>query len=352
MFKSIKSLLTGNKETDSRIIRKLLSGNVDADREILFRVEDDKDLLTICSVNKYAFNDVCNDKFFQNRTIKKYPNTVNLKPKEMSWKNYYLHLIYYIDKIKRQGFDYQGERDPEEIYNILLIKNPEVGLERAAQKNYPSLVNHFIQAEMVEEYNDWDTILLEGTKNENKEIIDIAIKKGANDFGYGLAIAAKLNNKELIDFFIEKGGDLNQGLGGAAEAHNIDLINYFLSKKSNEWSWNEILLGASRGGHYDLVIEAIENEKNGNLFLNDAMEMSAGSGNLKLLKYFVETLGINGSVFISNAVSNVIFNNYKNPEEIIDYLESKGFNNWEYAILLAKRNKRKELVDLFMKKMD
>jgi hypothetical protein len=349
MYSYVKRLLTGDKEEDEKIIRKLLSGNVDVDREILFRVEDDEDLLRVCSANKYAFKEVCNDKFFQNRTVKKFPKTVPLKPKEMTWKNYYLNLLYYIDKLKREyDFDYKGERDPEEIYNILLIDNHEVGLERATQKNYTNLVKYFIDKGLVDEYEDWDTILGEATGNENKELIDIAIERGATDFDHALYEAAKVNNKELIKFFLDKGADSNRGLSGAAERKNVNLINYFLSLKNDVWSWNEIMLGASEGGHYDLAMEAIKNGDREILIFDNAMFLSAESGNLDLLKYFIEVEQTNEPVNISNAVVSVIRKNPKNAKEILNYLETKGFNNWDYALQWAKFFKRDKLIKFFL----
>ena len=48
-----------------------LTGIKDLDREILSKV-DDTELLTVCSVDKRMWNEVCDDDFMKRRLMKKY----------------------------------------------------------------------------------------------------------------------------------------------------------------------------------------------------------------------------------------------------------------------------------------
>ena len=101
---------------------KGFSGIKDQDREILLNIQDDKDLLKTCSLNKYLYNEVCNDMFFRNRLARTYPDTLKYKPEDMSWKAYFLRVIYYIAKMKEDNeYDYSifNEGNPEKQYEIL-----------------------------------------------------------------------------------------------------------------------------------------------------------------------------------------------------------------------------------------
>ena len=51
----------------------MFTGNKDADRLILLNLDSDREILNICSLNKYG-NELCNESFFMNRTLQKYPN--------------------------------------------------------------------------------------------------------------------------------------------------------------------------------------------------------------------------------------------------------------------------------------
>ena len=49
------------------------SGHKDTDREILNKLGD-IELLTVCKINKYFWNQVCNEDFFRNRLLNNYCN--------------------------------------------------------------------------------------------------------------------------------------------------------------------------------------------------------------------------------------------------------------------------------------
>ena len=80
------------------------SGIKDVDREILLAM-DDENLLKTCSLNKYLFNNVCDDNFFYRKLLLKYPDTLSYKLREDNYKSYYLRTIYYISKMK-EDYDY------------------------------------------------------------------------------------------------------------------------------------------------------------------------------------------------------------------------------------------------------
>ena len=59
----------------------------DIDREILFKIKEDKEFLKVCNLNNYFRNEVCNDNFFRTRLSITYPNTLKYKAEKISWKS-------------------------------------------------------------------------------------------------------------------------------------------------------------------------------------------------------------------------------------------------------------------------
>ena len=107
---------------------KGVKGFKDQDREILLNIQDDKDLLKACSVNKYVYNEVCDDMFFRNRLARTYPDTLKYKDEDMKWKDYFLRVIYYVAKIKEDyGYIYE-EGNPKTLHwymEIELFRKPK-----------------------------------------------------------------------------------------------------------------------------------------------------------------------------------------------------------------------------------
>ena len=120
-------------------LNKGFTGVKDQDREILLNIRDDKELLQVCSLNKYLYNEVCNDIFFRNRLAKTYPDTLKYKDENINWKKYFLKVIYYIAKLK-EDYKYTYEKgNPYLFYSVFkryrknVIKDNNTLLIYAAQ---------------------------------------------------------------------------------------------------------------------------------------------------------------------------------------------------------------------------
>lgn len=95
----------------------MISGHRDTDIIILSKLND-KELFSICLTCKYV-NSLCNETFFQNRFLYRYPKTLKFKPENKDVKNYYLSAIFYIDKLNKIfNFKYRDGYyfSPEEYY--------------------------------------------------------------------------------------------------------------------------------------------------------------------------------------------------------------------------------------------
>lgn len=87
----------------------------DIDRIILGKLED-KELFQILSLNKYLYK-ICDDSFFRNRLVGKYPHLVNNKE---NWKQYYMESMKYINMMKRRyNFTFTIYGTPKNHYEIL-----------------------------------------------------------------------------------------------------------------------------------------------------------------------------------------------------------------------------------------
>ena len=78
----------------------MLTNLKDVDREILSYI-DDKELLKICSINKKAWNHVCDENFLKRR-LSKYPEIEQYKKENESWKRFFSRLICCVSKMEKR----------------------------------------------------------------------------------------------------------------------------------------------------------------------------------------------------------------------------------------------------------
>lgn len=292
-------------------MQKFFSGNKDVDRLILEKLND-KDLLKTCKLGKYAL-ELCDENFFRKRLMKDYPDSVKYK-NDKSWKNYYLSTIYYVSKMKEEyNFVYKSG-DPKEYWNMLnfkgyvallfelIGKNKAKDLYEIKIINYPALVNtafaihgaarnnhkDFIDYLLSQKENQF--ILnkgLEGaTEDNNIELIEFFINKGANSFNESLNIASIQGNINLIEFFINKGvDDLNQAMAQAAKENRKETVNYLIDKGADDYLL--AMVGAAQGGNLDMMEDLI-NKAEGiqvtDFFLSNVVSRAADDGKNGLIK--------------------------------------------------------------------
>lgn len=109
----------------------MFSKNKDVDRIILQKL-DDVDLFNTLLVNKYG-NSLANENFWMNRVLQRYPQTFKFKEPRMTWRKYYLSIVYYIDEMKtKYGFNFK-QGDPKKYYHALRINNNARGRSKQAE---------------------------------------------------------------------------------------------------------------------------------------------------------------------------------------------------------------------------
>ena len=223
----------------------MFTGNKDVDRLMLSKLDTDRDVLNACSVNKYA-RYICNEDFFRNRIISKYPKSVPFKNTE-KWKEYYLNVVYYKDKMKEKGFSFT-DGNAELYYKIFQEKDSFIRVIDSLTNGFLDLLAYLIDDEKFKFDDprlDDNMLMAMAAEKGHKNIVDYFIGKGANNYNQALAFAIRGGHRELVDLFLSKGANnWNNGLFAAAEKGNKELIIYFIKKGGTK---NVALKGAASG---------------------------------------------------------------------------------------------------------
>ena len=184
-----------------------ITGLKDTDRLVFLQLND-KDLLRTCQANSYT-NKLCDDSFFLNRILKKYPSWFNTNTDKQKWRKFYLNQLIYIDKLKKIGFTYsdRSKGSAVEYYDILTYNVGFEKIREAIEKSYIDLLEFMISGRRVSK----DDILSNAIRIKNEFVISYLLKK-YQDFNanYIILDAMSANNFKLVDYFAAKGVDLQE----------------------------------------------------------------------------------------------------------------------------------------------
>ena len=123
------------------------------------------------------------------------------------------------------------------------------------------------------------------------------------------------NQRYLEDDLIDINNISIQGIKDISKIGHWDNI---LKIKLNKENLNAVFLGASEGGHFDIV-KYIESKGANNW--NDALGSASKGGHLDIVKY----LESKGAYYWNRALSEASSGGHL---DIVKYAESKGANNW------------------------
>ena len=300
----------------------------DQDREILFKLEDDKELLQVCSLSKYTLS-LCNEDFFHNRMKQKYPEVK--KPENMTWKNFFLQTVYYVAKLKEE-FNFvflPTSDDPKGYYKLLQEnKSKQYMLEFSAIKSWLDMIKYLLHRPDEGDELELDYVIISASRgndsNKTMKIIKYLsdyVTPAANDIDVMFLNAASKGNMQLIKYLESFNPDYNFGLQGAAENGNSQLIEYFIGKGANDWAKG--IYGAAYAGREDLVFNFIS-RKPENLDLNKALFFAGKSGNELLVQYFYDL----GATDINLGLVGAAMGNHK---KLVDKFIKLGADNWHSA---------------------
>ena len=206
----------------------MLTGIKDLDREILSYIHD-KELLKVCSINKYFYYKVCDDAFLKRR-LEKY-KLVKIEP----GKKFFVDAINCIPKMRSIGFEYTTGNLKKQY---ILLKNfywdGKVLVEAAEEGEVPILIYLFEKKKNLKDYDNKG--LRRASGNGHVEVVKYLMEKGGNIHVYGdypLRIACKNGHFELVKYLVENGANIKaydgQALRWAKEYKHFQIVNYLSS---------------------------------------------------------------------------------------------------------------------------
>ena len=253
------------------------------------------------------------------------------------------------------------------IKSDLMIKN--MSFDDLCKKGYiESLLSFIKNTRTGDKKQNWNKGLYYACVGRHKEIVDLMMFNGADNFRYGLQGActgghlkivklmiSKLNlsedeylnyplrlacvsgNIKIVQLLISKGADdWNNGLEGACFRGNFEILDLMISKGAN--NWNDGLIQGCFGGQKEIVNLMISKGANN---WNEALE-SICDGlitiyNAEWNKYIeildlIISSGANNfnEVFPKVCSSGII--------DLVNYMILKGANKWNWGIDTACRN--------------
>jgi len=157
---------------------------------------------------------------------------------------------------------------------------------------------------------DMDLGMRIAAKNGNKELVELLIKHGANNWHFGMCGAAQGGHKELVEFFVEHGArDFNSGMICAVRSGHKELVEFFMEHGADTFHYG--MYCAALHGYKDIAELLI---KHGATNLNYGLQCAAQGGHKKLVEFFVK----------------------------------QGANNWNWGMFGAILGCHKELVQFFI----
>ena len=194
------------------------TGIKDVDREILSKLPD-KDILKICSLNKYLHEKVCDKGFFR-RLLK-----INYSELEIdkNYKQEYIKTVYYISKMK--GIEYK------------YVPNGEVAKDQYVKAEF---VYNQIQSLQNSRASSWSYIVMLRNiiNNGNLDLIKYALRLHTytkeERRGVLNSISIYKSTLHIIKYFVEteiaSSIAILLALEVARHNKNTEMINYFTNK--------------------------------------------------------------------------------------------------------------------------
>ncbi len=259
----------------TKMSNTFLTGNKDVDREILGKLTD-KELLIACQTNDYTNKKVCDETFFRNLVYNRYPATIRYKDsvKVRDWKNFYLSVIYYIDKLQKDyNFNYNEKKKEKDL-------SPE--LEYLSRKLVPSGLK----------YNK-DKGLRWASANGHLAVVKYLVERGADihtDNNIALSFASENGHLPVVKYLVKNKADIradnDYALRHASEYGHLPVVKYLVERGADIHALNDDALRiASYNGHLPVVKYLVEHKANIHANNNEALRNASIKGHLKIVKY-------------------------------------------------------------------
>ncbi len=193
--------------------------------------------------------------FFRNLVYDRYPETIKYKDyvKTRDWKNFYLSIVYYIDKLLVYRFNYFEERkknkeiSPELEYlsrKIDVSPNINIRLLWASESGYLPVVKYLIETGADIHYGD-DYPLRFASARGHLPVVKYLTENGAKVNALkNRALEAAIQNGHLpvVKYLTENGADIyadNRALRAAVEFGDLPIVQYLKDKGVDIHGYND-----------------------------------------------------------------------------------------------------------------
>jgi len=254
-------------------------------KNVIAKFLDDRDILNFYILDRQQYNNVCDEHFFHNILLQRYPDTLkyinssSLKTngernyyKNITFRKWYLKMVYYIDLLnKKYNFNYK-------TYNKGNPKNQYAIFKSLKGKN-----------------NRWE-LLLSASKKGELSLLKLAIEKGAvmqGDDDLPLREASLHGHLEIVKYLVEHGADIHannsQALVWASASGYLEIVKYLLEHGADIHATDDNALRvASCQGSLETVKYLVEHGANIHAKNDQALRLASESGHLEIVKYLNE----------------------------------------------------------------
>lgn len=232
------------------IPQQSLTGLKDVDRFIIDQLSD-REVLEFCKTSKYSNEKICDETFFRNRVITHYSNTLKYKDKvkKRNWKNYFLSLVYYIDKLNSEyQFNYligfkNKDGSPELEYLARKLApnyykyDKNMALKNASRNGRLEVVKYLVEQEQAANIHAIDDeVFILASYYGHLDVVKYLVEQGANihanDDG-PLRIASENGNLPVVKYLVKQGANIHANDDGALRFaignRQLEVVKYLKS---------------------------------------------------------------------------------------------------------------------------
>ena len=217
--------------------------------EYLLNFADDRDIINMLSVNK-KFHD---EEFFERIMKRKYPDLIQYREENESWKSLFVKMVYYISRFKEEYkipyfpglniLELFSNKDANPLFlivrNAAKVGNLEIikllnlapksimfseALLTAAENGHLNIIEYLLSQQPLHITGVAVRAIYNGHLNVIRYLIDNKYAKKLNLY---LDVAAEYNQKEILDYLISQGADgFESAIYHARLAGLKDMTNY------------------------------------------------------------------------------------------------------------------------------
>ena len=243
---------------------------------------DDKTILNMLSVNK-KFN---NPDFFQQVIRTKYPLLIEYKDETITWRKFYVNLIFSIFMIKEKyNIEFNGQYNPIKFYKswkVMITKYPKIkddpsvdnnlAIRRACDNGHLDVVKYLMSLPgKIDPSSENNYSIIMASLNGHLEVVkylislpkEYGIDPSANN-NEAIILASKYGHLEVVKYLmslpkeykIDPCVDNNEAIRYACQRGHLEVVKYLMSLPGNidpSAENNAAIRWASRKGHLEVV---------------------------------------------------------------------------------------------------